>query len=128
MNKTDLRLYGLNFCLLATHQVDAAFQREWELFGVPGEIRFFLAFTLAALLALAWGYEQVARTTRHARLAIRALLGTGAITCLLHAIFLTRGNPEFSQAESLAILSAIAAVSVLQLARDLRGTKSASSL
>ncbi len=127
MNDTDLRLYALNFCLLATHQVDAAFQREWELFGVPGGIRFFLIFNLAALLALAWGYEQVARTTRHARLVIRALMGTGALTCLLHAFFLARGNPEFSQPESLAILAAIAAVSAFQLTRDLRSQGAKSS-
>ena len=45
-------LYLLQLALLATHQVDAAYWHEWDVFGVPGGITFFLAFNLAAMLLL----------------------------------------------------------------------------
>ena len=48
-------LYVLNLSLLATHQVDAAYWHEWDVFGVPGGLPFFLVFNLAAVAFLAVG-------------------------------------------------------------------------
>ena len=47
--RTDVRLYVANLALLATHQADAAYWREWDVFGVPGGLPFFLLFTVGVV-------------------------------------------------------------------------------
>ncbi|MFN9811237.1 MAG: DUF6713 family protein, partial [Deltaproteobacteria bacterium] len=49
MTGATTRLYLLQLALLATHQVDAAYWHEWDVFGVPGGLTFFLVFNLAAM-------------------------------------------------------------------------------
>lgn len=44
MHKTNwnTNLYLLNFALLFTHEIDSAYWKEWDLFGIPGGIKSFL--------------------------------------------------------------------------------------
>ena len=37
-----LWLYLLNAAVLITHEIDSAYWHEWDLFGIPGGIQFFL--------------------------------------------------------------------------------------
>ena len=53
-------LFAVQIALLATHQVDAAFWHEWDVFGVPGGIPFFLAFHFGAMLVLLASFAAVA--------------------------------------------------------------------
>jgi hypothetical protein len=107
--------YALNLTLLATHQVDAAFQHEWEMFHVPGGIQFFLFFNVAALFPLLMGFEQVAVMGRFARPAVYAVSCVGLFTFLIHALFIAMGRPEFTEGHSLLILFSILFVSGMQL-------------
>jgi hypothetical protein len=112
-------LYTTNLALLTTHQVDAAYWQEWDVFGVPGGITFFLAFHLAAVAVLLAGSTAV--TTGHRSAGACALLGasTGLVTCALHAVFLAQDPVAFWSPASLVILGGILVVSAALLWREL---------
>lgn len=97
----------LNLALLATHQVDAAFWHEWDVFGVPGGIHFFLAFNVLAVFALALGLVTIAKQSRGARLASRLSAGLGLVTVAIHAVFLVLDPVAFWDVLSIGILVAI---------------------
>ncbi len=115
MTGATTRLYLLQLALLATHQVDAAYWHEWDVFGVPGGLTFFLVFNLAAMTLLAWGLVLVASGTRPRSLAVSACAATGLVTFALHAVFLVRDPVAFWAPASLSILGAILLTSIAQL-------------
>lgn len=97
---------ALNLALLATHQVDAAFWHEWDVFGVPGGIHFFLMFNVIAVVALAFGLVTIAAQRRGAALAARLSAGTGLLTVAIHAVFLVLDRVAFWDVLSIGILAA----------------------
>ncbi|MCA2978189.1 MAG: hypothetical protein INH41_13355 [Myxococcaceae bacterium] len=113
-------LYGLDVALLATHQADAAYWREWDVFGVPGGVSFFLAFNLAAMALLLAGFALVAGAHPRARAAAYACAATGLVTCAIHGVFLHLDRHAFWSAPSLFVLGGVAACSVA-LAAQARG-------
>ncbi len=116
-------LYVANLALLATHQVDAAHHREWELFHVPGGIGCFLGFNFVALLLLLIGLVEVSRASARTRTFVRILAGTGLSTVCIHATYLALGHPEFRTAPSLLVLGTVLTVSVAQLALTRRAPR-----
>jgi hypothetical protein len=108
-------LYVLQLTLLATHQVDAAYWHEWDVFGVPGGITFFLVFNVAAMLVLGQGLVFVASGSPHRSTAVLVCAATGLVTCALHAVFLARDPVAFWAPASLAILGAILVTALAQL-------------
>ena len=115
--------YVANLALLSTHQADAAFQREWELFQVPGGIGFFLGFNVVALALLLFGLVEVSRSSARAGVFVLILSGTGLFTVCIHATFLGLGHPEFRSVPSLLVLGAVFAVSVMQLVLKQRASR-----
>ncbi len=105
-------LYGLDVALLATHQVDASYWREWDVFGVPGGIAFFLVFNTVAVGALLAGFALVLLEHARWRAAAYACAATGLVTCLIHAVFLHRDRVAFWSAPSLIVLASIAICSI----------------
>lgn len=108
-------LYAVNLALLLTHQVDAAYQREWEMMGVPGGIEFFLMFNLAVSLPLILGYRSIVKNTRRARAAELCLAGVGLLTLVIHVVFFALGHNEFKEIESQLIFISILITSVFQI-------------
>jgi len=100
-------LYVVQLSLLATHQVDAAYWHEWDVFGVPGGITFFLVFNAVAMLALALGLVIVASGDPRGRACVLACAGIGLVTCAIHAVFLALDPVAFWAPASLAVLGAI---------------------
>jgi hypothetical protein len=115
--RADVGLYVLNLALLGTHQCDAVAWREWDVFGVPGGLGFFLVFNLAAMLLLGAGLASVATGGRAAALACAA---TGLVTCGLHMVFLLRDRVAFWSPGSLTLLLGILVTSIAQGALALR--------
>lgn len=105
----------LNLALLATHQVDAAFWHEWDVFGAPGGIHFFLVFNVIAVVALAFGLVTITAQRRGARLAAQLSAGTGLLTVAIHAAFLVIDHVAFWDVLSIGILAAIGANAVWML-------------
>ncbi|MFO0628935.1 MAG: DUF6713 family protein [Polyangiales bacterium] len=118
LRRPDVSLYVLNLSLLGTHQCDAVGWREWDVFGVPGGLRFFLLFNFAAMILLGGGLVSVASTGRRA--GSLACAGVGLVTCGLHGFFLHRDRVAFWSPGSLAILCGILIVSVTQGALAMR--------
>ncbi|WPU65035.1 DUF6713 family protein [Peredibacter starrii] len=101
-----MRLYFAvsTIALLATHQVDAAYQKEWELFGVPGGIDFFLVFNFVAVFVLLMSLIKLASVPR-ANFLWRYLIPImGLFTVTIHSIFMLKGHSEFTQIGSISIL------------------------
>ena len=121
----------LNLALLATHQVDAAFWHEWDVFGVPGGIhffparetsKFFLVFNVIAVGALAIGLVTITARRRGARLAAQLSAGTGLLTVAIHAVFLAIDHVAFWDALSIGLLAAIGVNAVWMLSVSERET------
>ena len=111
------RLYLANLALLATHQVDAAYWHEWDVFGVPGGLPVFLVFNLGAVALLAVGLVRIAEGARTSRAWSLLCAGVGLFTVALHALFLFLDREAFWAPASLAVLAGILATSIGQLLR-----------
>ena len=67
---------ALNLSLVMAHQTDAAYWREWEMFGLPGGIQFFTFFNWIAFMFLLWLFAELVsrkRTALRASFLIAAL-------------------------------------------------------
>lgn len=108
-------LYVGNLALLTTHQADAAYWHEWDLFGVPGGLSFFLAFNIGAVLVLAAGLVRVAQGAGSARRSAVFCAGVGLFTVALHAVFLWLDRTAFWTPSSIGVLLGVLVLSSAQL-------------
>ena len=95
----------MTVALLTTHPVEASFQREWELFGVPGGIEFFLFFNLVAVGVLLFSLLKLTVNEKMSAFWRFIISITGLLTTGIHGVFFDAGRTEFSQPESVAILA-----------------------
>lgn len=110
------RLYLLNAAVLVTHEIDSAYWREWELFGIPGGIQVFLVLNLVLVGVALYGYEALV-LGRAAGIALSwALAGGGVFAAAIHAYFLARGSEAFWMPVSLGLLGATLLLSIAQAA------------
>jgi hypothetical protein len=125
------RLYALNAALLIAHEIDSAYWREWELFGLGGGGVGFVALHVPLVLLILWGFERLLAGAR-AGLWMSVVLGLAGLSALvIHGAFLLRGHAQFRTPESIGVLLAAAIVSMAQLiltARRLRVTRSAPAI
>ena len=119
-----VNLYLLNTALLFTHEIDSAFWKEWELFGIPGGIQLFLALNFALLLVALYGFEQIIRGAKSGRAFSLLLAAAGVFAFCIHTYFILTGHPEFRLPASLVILLLTLLVSLLQGALALRELRS----
>jgi len=108
-------IYIANATLIILHEMDSAYRREWELFRLPGGIGGFLVIHVPIFLILLYGLIEINKST-FAGFVISLLLCVGGIAGFtIHMFFIKRGNADFKNAASLAILIAAFAVSLVQL-------------
>lgn len=114
--KPDLpqTLFLLNSTVLLTHQIDAAYWHEWNLFHLPGgnQLNLILNLPIIALVLLA--FLQVATHSPRQRLCHQFLAGLGLLTVAIHSGFFLAGHPEFQQPMSLLLLAATLILSLTQ--------------
>jgi hypothetical protein len=113
--RSATRLYVANLALLTTHQADAAYWHEWDVFGVPGGISFFLAFNLGAVALVAAGLVRVAEGAPSARRAAVLCAALGLVTVALHAVFLWLDRTAFWTPSSIGVLLGVFVLSIAQL-------------
>ena len=113
-------LYVLNVALLFTHQIDAAYWKEWELFHIPGGPQLNLVLNFALLIVALVGLKLLVdgSTAGHAFSLLLAAAGVFAFG--IHAFFLARGDARFRLPVCLVVLTATLPVSVAQAAVALR--------
>ena len=113
--RSATRLYVANLALLTTHQADAAYWHEWDVFGVPGGISFFLAFNLGVVALVAAGLVRVAEGAPSARRAAVLCAALGLVTVALHAVFLWLDRTAFWTPSSIGVLLGVFVLSIAQL-------------
>ena len=114
-------LYLLNGALLLTHEIDSAYWKEWDLFGVGGGLQAFLVINFVMALAVLVGLEQLVAGTRAGHVFSLVLAGSGIFAFLVHGYFLLRGHPEFNVPASKIVLGATLIVSPVQAWQAYRG-------
>ena len=113
-------LYLLNCALLFTHEIDSAFWKEWDLFGIPGGIQVFLFLNFLLLLVALFGYRQILSGARGGQ-CFSLLLGVaGVFAFSIHSYFILAGRPEFTLPASLVLLWLTLIVSLVQLLSTLK--------
>jgi hypothetical protein len=106
--------YLANAALLIAHEIDSAYWREWELFGLDGGIGGFVLAHVPLALAIVWGYGALT-TGRRAGLWMSALLALGGLAAgLIHGTFLYLGHPQFRTPVSVGVIAATVFVSLVQ--------------
>jgi len=109
-------LYLTNAVLLINHEIDSAYWKEWELFGLPGDIGGFLLLHFPLLFIILYGMAAAAGQ-RPSALWFSLLLSAGGILAYgIHTYFLKQGRHEFDHPVSKLILWATLIVSLVQLA------------
>ncbi len=116
-------LYVVNATLLIVHEIDSAYWREWDLFGLPGGEAGFLAVHLPLVAVVVWGYGRLAAGARAGAALSVALAAAGVLAAALHAAFLLRGAPEFRAPASIGVLAATLLASLVQATLALRALR-----
>lgn len=108
-------LFLLNSTVLFTHQIDAAYWHEWNLFHLPGGNQLNLILNLPIIALVMFAFLQVATHSPHQRLCHRFLASLGILTVAIHSGLFLAGHTEFWQPMSLLLLAATLILSLAQL-------------
>lgn len=115
----------LNLALAFTHQADAAYWHEWEMFGLPGGVQLFgllNASLFTILLLLLSNLLQDRPSAFKSSLAIAAVCG---LILPIHAGFFLAGYTQFNLPFSITLIVSTFALSVVQVILTFkRGRKS----
>ena len=117
------RAATLNIALLFAHQADAAYWREWEMFGLPGGIQLFSAFNLLAFLLVLVCYVGLVRRTRAGFRGSLIIAGLSACVLPIHAGFALAGFTQFGQPFSILLSVLTFAASLAQLSLTFRARR-----
>lgn len=110
----SINLYLLNFALLFAHEIDSAYWKEWELFGVLGGIQMFLVLNFLLLIVALTGFRQVLLGGVYENLFSLLLTASGILAFSIHSYFIQMGHTEFTLPASLVLLVLILIVSLVQ--------------
>jgi hypothetical protein len=108
-------LYILTLSLVLTHQIDAAYWHEWEIFKLPGDITFFNLFNLILIPFLLVGLVRVVLQPANAFRYSLCVSMLGILVFLIHAGFYVFGFEQFNLPLSIAIIVGNGVFGVLQL-------------
>lgn len=107
--------YLINAILIIDHEIDSAYWQEWDLFGLPGGIRFFLIIHIPILFFVLYGLVLI-REQHFIGLIFSLILAvSGLFAFMIHTYFIKKGHPEFKTIISQLILISVVIVSVIQL-------------
>lgn len=108
-------LYMVNTILLIIHEIDSGYQKEWELFGIPGGITVFLLLHVPMLAPILYGLIEVNNGTllRQPFSLLVSIVGIGAFC--IHTYFIRKGNHEFTSKTSQVLLYSMLVCSLAQL-------------
>jgi hypothetical protein len=108
-------LFLANATVLITHQIDAAFWHEWELFRIPGGNQMNLLLNLSIIALVLYAHSRVVADVQAGMFFYKLLAGLGFLTCAIHAGFFWMGSEAFFQPVSIGLLVATFVLSTLQL-------------
>ena len=133
MNQTSKRpgklllwLYLLNASVLLTHEIDSAYWKEWQLFGMPGGIQLFLILNLILVFVVLYGLQALAQGRRAGIVLSWVLVAGGWFAGFIHTYFILSGDEAFRLPMSVLLLAATFILSSMQAVALLRFRRSAS--
>jgi hypothetical protein len=87
MNDVIILVYILNSILLVLHEIESAYEKEWEILHIPGRISFFLLLHIPILLIMFYGLIFVIQESLYG-FFISIVLGVGGlIPFFVHKVF-----------------------------------------
>lgn len=108
------RVAALNLSLVMAHQADAAYWKEWEMFGLPGGIQLFTIFNFAAFMLLLWLFIAVIARQRNGLRSSLLIAVLSGVILPIHAAFALAGFTQFHLPISIAVIVSTFAVSIWQ--------------
>lgn len=95
--------YILNATLLLLHEIESAYEKEWEILKIPGQITVFLILHVPIIVVLLYGLLKIENQTLPG-LILGIIFGIGGILpFLVHKIFVKRED-HFNSLISNAII------------------------
>jgi hypothetical protein len=107
-----IRLYLAVTALLVAHEIDSAFWKEWDLFGIPGGVQVFVLLNLVLIAVILWGFERLIIGKRSGLWMSLVTAAAGLAALGIHSTFLVMGRTEFKLPVSLGVLAATGIASV----------------
>lgn len=101
--KLDTAFYILNATLLLLHEIESAYEREWEILRLPGKITGFLLMHIPIVLVMFYGLIEIDKLSAPGMI-LGAILGLGGICPLLVHKILVRRKEKFNLLISNAII------------------------
>ena len=99
--------YILNALLLLLHEIESAYEKEWEILKIPGKITFFLILHIPIILVLFYGLLEIEKQSQIG-LWLGVITGIGGmIPFLVHKIFVKRKERFNSPISNIIIYSNI---------------------
>jgi hypothetical protein len=90
--KTITVIYILNSTLLLLHEIESAYEKEWEILKLPGEITGFLLMHIPIILVIFYGLIELEKNSTIG-LTFSLVLGVGGIIpFLVHKLFVKRSG------------------------------------
>lgn len=109
------RLFLANATVLVTHQIDAAYWREWELFFLPGGNQLNLLLNIPIIALVLYAHQRVVANVGTGMAFYKLLAFLGFLTVAVHSSFFLVGSESFKQPMSVALLIATLCLSSWQL-------------
>ncbi len=109
-----LWLYLLNASVLLTHEIDSAYWKEWQLFGIPGGIQMFLVLNLILVVIVLYGLQALAQGQRAGIVLSWVLVAGGWFAGCIHTYFIVAGDEAFRLPVSILLLAATFVLSSVQ--------------
>ncbi|OGP68793.1 MAG: hypothetical protein A2W27_02230 [Deltaproteobacteria bacterium RBG_16_44_11] len=82
--------YMLNATLLLLHEIESAYEKEWEILKIPGKITVFLILHVPIILLIFYGLLEIEKQSAQG-LRLGIIMGAaGIIPFLVHKIFVKR--------------------------------------
>jgi hypothetical protein len=95
--------YILNATFLLLHEIESAFEREWEILKLPGKITGFLLLHVPLVLALLYGLLEVDRRSQAGAIIAVVAGAAGLLPFLVHKL-IVRKKDRFNRAVSNAVI------------------------
>lgn len=108
--------YILNATLLLLHEIESAYEKEWEILKLPGGITGFLLFHVPVLLIILYGLIEIEKASA-VGLIIGLVLGAGGVCpFLVHKVIVKRkGRFALPISQAMIYLNVVAGIVLLYL-------------
>lgn len=113
-------IYFANTILLIIHEIESAYWKEWNLFGISRAneykgLAIFLLLHLPLLAIILWGLLEIFFNTYTGLILSVIVAAAGIAAFTIHMVYLKKGRSEFKTTLSVILLVVIMIVSLAQL-------------